>query len=215
MFSLPSSTWAWAFASRFSNFARSHLTSGQGCCTFLPLSDAGWSSLVARRAHNPKVPSSNLGPATNFRRLTIQSALLRRPSTELRRSRGCGHHLSSDCRLGPSMVDADKLGTRVVIRQPSQSATSSTFPARARTCVRVTDVALRVRLQRSGTEPFVPAAPRSSRARQEAIGRCSGRAIARPPSGPLPSSRARPLEDSLLTFLDPPHQKTDGRWMPA
>ena len=28
--------------------------------------DAGWSSLVARRAHNPKVPSSNLGPATIF-----------------------------------------------------------------------------------------------------------------------------------------------------
>jgi hypothetical protein len=29
-------------------------------------SDAGWSSLVARRAHNPKVVSSNLAPATNF-----------------------------------------------------------------------------------------------------------------------------------------------------
>ncbi len=27
--------------------------------------DAGWSSLVARRAHNPKVGSSNLSPATN------------------------------------------------------------------------------------------------------------------------------------------------------
>ena len=26
--------------------------------------DAGWSSLVARRAHNPKVASSNLAPAT-------------------------------------------------------------------------------------------------------------------------------------------------------
>jgi hypothetical protein len=26
--------------------------------------DAGWSSLVARRAHNPKVVSSNLTPAT-------------------------------------------------------------------------------------------------------------------------------------------------------
>jgi hypothetical protein len=26
---------------------------------------AGWSSLVARRAHNPKVVSSNLTPATN------------------------------------------------------------------------------------------------------------------------------------------------------
>jgi hypothetical protein len=29
-------------------------------------SNAGWSSLVARRAHNPKVVSSNLTPATNF-----------------------------------------------------------------------------------------------------------------------------------------------------
>ena len=28
---------------------------------------AGWSSLVARRAHNPKVVSSNLTPATNSR----------------------------------------------------------------------------------------------------------------------------------------------------
>jgi hypothetical protein len=27
--------------------------------------NAGWSSLVARRAHNPKVVSSNLTPATN------------------------------------------------------------------------------------------------------------------------------------------------------
>ena len=28
---------------------------------------AGWSSLVARRAHNPKVVGSNPAPATNFR----------------------------------------------------------------------------------------------------------------------------------------------------
>ena len=28
--------------------------------------DAGWSSLVARRAHNPKVVGSNPTPATNF-----------------------------------------------------------------------------------------------------------------------------------------------------
>jgi hypothetical protein len=27
---------------------------------------AGWSSLVARRAHNPKVVGSNPTPATNF-----------------------------------------------------------------------------------------------------------------------------------------------------
>ena len=30
------------------------------------MSDAGWSSLVARRAHNPKVASSNLAPATKI-----------------------------------------------------------------------------------------------------------------------------------------------------
>ena len=30
----------------------------------LPTLVAGWSSLVARRAHNPKVPGSNPGPAT-------------------------------------------------------------------------------------------------------------------------------------------------------
>ena len=28
--------------------------------------DAGWSSLVARRAHNPKVVGSNPAPATTF-----------------------------------------------------------------------------------------------------------------------------------------------------
>ena len=32
---------------------------------FLYTNHAGWSSLVARRAHNPKVVSSNLTPATN------------------------------------------------------------------------------------------------------------------------------------------------------
>ncbi|CEK24873.1 conserved protein of unknown function [Xenorhabdus nematophila AN6/1] len=31
----------------------------------MPTSDAGWSSLVARRAHNPKVVGSNPAPATN------------------------------------------------------------------------------------------------------------------------------------------------------
>ena len=29
---------------------------------------AGWSSSVARRAHNPKVVSSNLAPATKWKR---------------------------------------------------------------------------------------------------------------------------------------------------
>ena len=35
-----------------------------GSCRFAIVT-AGWSSLVARRAHNPKVVSSNLTPATN------------------------------------------------------------------------------------------------------------------------------------------------------
>ncbi|CAA6801684.1 MAG: Unknown protein [uncultured Thiotrichaceae bacterium] len=33
-----------------------------------PLSDAGWSSLEARRAHNPKVVGSNPTPATTFKK---------------------------------------------------------------------------------------------------------------------------------------------------
>ena len=38
----------------------------------MPNANAGWSSLVARRAHNPKVGSSNLPPATNtFRGLDL------------------------------------------------------------------------------------------------------------------------------------------------
>ncbi len=32
---------------------------------------AGWSSLVARRAHNPKVVGSNPAPATSFRWIMI------------------------------------------------------------------------------------------------------------------------------------------------
>ena len=39
-------------------------------------SDAGWSSLVARRAHNPKVVSSNLAPATNSKYSKIPLAPL-------------------------------------------------------------------------------------------------------------------------------------------
>ncbi len=35
--------------------------------SMIDVTDAGWSSLVARRAHNPKVGGSNPPPATNFR----------------------------------------------------------------------------------------------------------------------------------------------------
>ena len=33
----------------------------------MPSVDAGWSSLVARRAHNPKVVGSNPAPATTIK----------------------------------------------------------------------------------------------------------------------------------------------------
>ena len=37
-------------------------------------SDAGWSSLAARRAHNPKVVGSNPAPATKYQALSLQNA---------------------------------------------------------------------------------------------------------------------------------------------
>ena len=37
-------------------------------------SDAGWSSLAARRAHNPKVVGSNPAPATKYQTLSLQNA---------------------------------------------------------------------------------------------------------------------------------------------
>ena len=40
------------------------------------LSDAGWSSMVARRAHNPKVVGSNPAPATKFQPLGIPSGFV-------------------------------------------------------------------------------------------------------------------------------------------
>ncbi len=39
-----------------------HLDQGEGPNQ----SGAGWSSMVARRAHNPKVVGSNPAPATNY-----------------------------------------------------------------------------------------------------------------------------------------------------
>ncbi len=35
-------------------------------CAIVRASDAGWSSLAARRAHNPKVTGSNPVPATKY-----------------------------------------------------------------------------------------------------------------------------------------------------
>ncbi len=47
-----------------------HLKTGQSGATSLKVHEqlpvAGWSSPVARRAHNPKVVGSNPAPATNF-----------------------------------------------------------------------------------------------------------------------------------------------------
>ena len=40
--------------------------SREGGCKENRCVGAGWSSLVARRAHNPKVVGSNPAPATNF-----------------------------------------------------------------------------------------------------------------------------------------------------
>ena len=39
-----------------------------GICAIVSFSDAGWSSLAARRAHNPKVTGSNPVPATKHQR---------------------------------------------------------------------------------------------------------------------------------------------------
>ena len=47
-------------------FIRKILDSHLYCLYTVFQVDAGWSSLVARRAHNPKVVGSNPAPATNF-----------------------------------------------------------------------------------------------------------------------------------------------------
>ena len=41
------------------------------------LKGAGWSSLVARRAHNPKVVGSNPAPATNFKTVVFSEVTFR------------------------------------------------------------------------------------------------------------------------------------------
>ena len=52
--------------------------------------DAGWSSPVARWAHNPKVAGSNPAPATNFRMriaecgFRISKSAIRNPQSEIR-----------------------------------------------------------------------------------------------------------------------------------
>ena len=45
-------------------------------CAILAFPDAGWSSPVARRAHNPKVVGSNPAPATNFQGKPVKGFFL-------------------------------------------------------------------------------------------------------------------------------------------
>ena len=48
---------------RFDSDLRHHYLQGRGCVYYIV---AGWSSLVARRAHNPEVVGSNPAPATKI-----------------------------------------------------------------------------------------------------------------------------------------------------
>ncbi len=62
----PATIWVSDLSTRFNRLVKKEKIE---LATARPLrknSDAGWSSSVARRAHNPKVVSSNLAPATNF-----------------------------------------------------------------------------------------------------------------------------------------------------
>ena len=55
-------TWLCRKKTNFRHIKSLHSRGWSVLCT---ASDAGWSSLVARRAHNPKVVGSNPAPATN------------------------------------------------------------------------------------------------------------------------------------------------------
>ena len=54
------------FKNSINNFLKIFLANPGILATIATFSDAGWSSLVARRAHNPKVVGSNPAPATKF-----------------------------------------------------------------------------------------------------------------------------------------------------
>jgi hypothetical protein len=67
-------------------------------------SDAGWSSLVARRAHNPKVAGSNPAPAMeegpgNQGLFSLEGSLLTPPVVPISYQFGCG--LAPALRAGP------------------------------------------------------------------------------------------------------------------
>ncbi|CAG9240500.1 hypothetical protein BCAR13_980003 [Paraburkholderia caribensis] len=79
------------------------MTHGEGVRT-IRLSDAGWSSLAARRAHNPKVTGSNPVPATSFKGIVSCSTRPRAVQAVLRiqsphRPKRCGLLRFCLCRL--------------------------------------------------------------------------------------------------------------------
>jgi hypothetical protein len=53
------------------NFCQNELRGRARECIVPFLKNAGWSSLVARQAHNLKVAGSNPAPATNFRMMAL------------------------------------------------------------------------------------------------------------------------------------------------
>jgi hypothetical protein len=74
-----------------------------GPLNIMPAPIAGWSSLAARRAHNPKVAGSNPAPATRFvnegARESALSVFLHQSLHSLPRPIGHGRHTSSCCTL--------------------------------------------------------------------------------------------------------------------
>ena len=80
-----------AAASRQSAALPSVLPPGVAACRMRGPPGAGWSSLAARRAHNPKVAGSNPAPATTYRKSAafgryLQSSRRRAPASLHRRS---------------------------------------------------------------------------------------------------------------------------------
>ena len=55
------------FEPRLTRGLRTLCKTGKHDLVYSHFSDAGWSSLAARRAHNPKVVGSNPAPATSFK----------------------------------------------------------------------------------------------------------------------------------------------------
>ena len=69
------------------------------------MTDAGWSSLVARRAHNPKVVGSNPAPATNTIN-TLTGVFLFLPYEKARYPRRASAPPSAKYALIPARIDS-------------------------------------------------------------------------------------------------------------